>query len=481
MSSWRSAAVTMTAALGGWLSAWAITDAVRLGPDVVVLTVMLVVTLGRSPGRAHGPWWARLVALPLVALAASEVARLIAERPDLGDALFVLVLAGAVWLRRFGPLGRALGGLVAMPFIALLVAPIPVRPGTALSWWPAVFALLAMGWLVGVRWAARRTGFSGPPPPTPLPLSRGRRQASTRMAVQLAVALAAGFVFGRWLFPSHWPWVVISAYVVCSGTRGRGDVVHKGLLRIAGAVIGTAVATLIAGLFPAGDRTALVLLFVVMGLAVWLRTRSYAYWAGGVTAMLALLHGYYGQTGVEQLYQRVLGVLLGSVLAIAVSWFVLPVRSHDVFRRRWSEAMRALSEHLRAMQGEGDLEETRAWLEASGRNLEQIEPGLRLHRLALDHLDQDVTAHPADLVVLFRRVRHGLVALPQVEYAEQRRVISHWSDKVAALRRRMRTDPVSAVPPAPYVLPGRWEQAAEAIDDLDRAFTREAWQHLGGR
>jgi uncharacterized membrane protein YccC len=50
------------------------------------------------------------------------------------------------------------------------------------------------------------------------------------MAIQLAVALTAAFLLGWLLFPEHAMWVVLTAFLVCSGNRGRGDVVHKSAL-----------------------------------------------------------------------------------------------------------------------------------------------------------------------------------------------------------------------------------------------------------
>ena len=41
------------------------------------------------------------------------------------------------------------------------------------------------------------------------------------------------------MFGSHWIWVVLTAYIVCSGNRGRGDVVHKSAIRVIGAACGT--------------------------------------------------------------------------------------------------------------------------------------------------------------------------------------------------------------------------------------------------
>jgi hypothetical protein len=395
----RPAAVAMTAVLATWLAAWGIEAAAGLRMSVIVLAVVLAVSLGRVTARegvvslrAHGGRvLLRMVLLPVVALAATEVGRLLATHEWLGGLVFCVALAVPVWVRRFGRAWTMVGTLVTLPFISLLVVPVPIDAGTAHTLWPALFAVLAFAIVTLVYAVAGRAGLLGEPAPaavTPAsPASSRRLPASTRMALQLLVGLLASYALGQWLFPEHWPWVVLSCFVVSSGNRGRGDVLHKGVLRLAGALAGTASATLLTGSFPAGDRLAVVLLFVVMALAVWLRELSYAWWAAGVTAMLALLHGYVGVGGVGELGDRLLGVLLGSAIAVAVAWWLLPVRSRDVFRRRLGEALRAFRDD--------DLDHFRGAVAM----LEQVQPAHRMHRRALRALrrrhDDD---HPATLV-----------------------------------------------------------------------------------
>ncbi len=339
---WRPALVTMAATLGSWLTSWWIASANGLRADVIVLGTVLPVTLARVTARQRPRSLrariVRLVMLPVVALAASEVGVLIQHHEVWGGVAFALVMAGAIWVRRFGSAWSTFGSLVSLPFVVLLVAPVAPAPGHEHSFWPAVFAGVALLWVGLVQQLAWRTGLL----PEPLPAAEGvpaapatGSRASTRMAVQMGVALGLAYGLGRWWVPEHWPWMLLSAYVVCAGNRGRGDVAYKGVLRLVGALIGTIGATLLSDAFPTGDRTAIVLLFVVMALAVLLRPVSYAFWAGGVTAMLALLHGYYGEHGASLLVERLGGVALGAVIAVAVSWYVLPVRSHDAFRRRW--------------------------------------------------------------------------------------------------------------------------------------------------
>src|SRR5438105_2276783 len=61
----------------------------------------------------------------------------------------------------------------------------------------------------------------------PAPESSMRPVASTRMAIQMAVGLTASFLIGHVFFAEHWEWIVLTAFIVNSGNRGRLDVAYK--------------------------------------------------------------------------------------------------------------------------------------------------------------------------------------------------------------------------------------------------------------
>ena len=65
-----------------------------------------------------------------------------------------------------------------------------------------------------------------------------------------------------------------------------------------------------------------MLIFVVLAFAAWLRPINYAFWAAGVTSVLALLYGYFGERGSGLLLDRLEEIALGAAIAISVSWLV---------------------------------------------------------------------------------------------------------------------------------------------------------------
>ncbi|WP_268903893.1 FUSC family protein, partial [Candidatus Frankia alpina] len=104
--------------------------------------------------------------------------------------------------------------------------------------------------------------------------------------------------------------------------------------------------TALAGRLPPGDEVSIVLIFVLLAFGVWPRSVSYAYWTACLTGVLALLYGYYGQAGAGLLRERLAAVALGAAIGLAAAWFVLPVRTGDVLRRRIANLLAALTDYL---------------------------------------------------------------------------------------------------------------------------------------
>jgi hypothetical protein len=369
----RAAAVAMTAALLSFGSALLLKHAVDLTTSSVVLAVALALTLGRVDRHGGESRAARLLAplaLPLLAVVSTEVGQRMFTHPDHGDTLFVLGMTASIYVRRFGPHVRRAGALLATALTAVLITPgpaVPLGSHPPSRWWAAVIALIALSWLRLVQAAAARLGVVPGPVRehmVPIVAVRERRPdlswhrrlpASTRMAVQMGIALGAAFICGRAAFGLHWTWVVLSAYIVGSGNRGRADVAQKAVLRIAGAAVGTLLATALATSFAAGNDWSIVALFAVLGVALWLRPVSYAFWAAGMTSALALLYDYYGEVGDHLLTTRLEGILLGAALAVVAAWVVFPVRNVDAVRRQLAIALGVVASVLAAPEAEPEF------------------------------------------------------------------------------------------------------------------------------
>jgi len=377
----QEAVATMLAALMTLLAVLAI-DA-EAGP--AILGVVLSLSLSRS--HLDHDLRERLeaaIAMPLVALGATGIGLLLHRMPWIGAAVFTAGLFVSIWLRRFGPLAARAGSLIALPLVTLLVA--PYAPATRVSpllahLMPVIVALIALASVTVVQMLARRVHLL-PPAKTkhePAPPSRGenalRPDATTRMAIQMAAALALSFVIGYAFFAERWSWIVLTAFIVLSGNRGRLDVAYKSVLRVVGAAGGTVVALLIALRHDTGEPATVAMILAAMFLGLWLRPLGYAWWALFVTIALALLQDF---TGAAQpmLALRLEEIVIGALIGVASAWLVLPVRSSAVLRRRVADALAALSDALDPANATRTAD---AFVAALAR-VEQVAPAFRAVR-----------------------------------------------------------------------------------------------------
>ncbi len=410
-TAFRAALFSIAAVLAAFLAMYGL--CVKLGhdPSPAVLAAALTVGLMRRPERATPAGLsAKLAMLPLIAMTAGLIGMLFHALPLAGAALFTCAVAVSVWLRNFGERGAAAGGVIALSFMAILV--VPVRPGTgAERVTTAVLVVLAgvFAFLIAAVFArlSSRAGVVSESSSSRLQRRRVREGAmppATRGALQMFAALAFAFACGLTIFHQHWPWVVLSSFIVTSGAMGRGDAVYKALLRFGGAAGGTLCALFIAQIhFPnsTGYATAI---FGVLFLGIWLRQINYVYWAAGATLIFALLQGTQGAS-LPLFGIRVLCIAAGALCGIAATWFVYPVHTENVVRLRVAEALGALREIL-AAHAAGELHESH-WetVRHHEAQLSRVAPPVRLHRAVFGAADAD--AHPAALIERMRELlRH---------------------------------------------------------------------------
>ncbi|HUA09328.1 MAG TPA: dihydrofolate reductase family protein [Candidatus Acidoferrales bacterium] len=196
--------------------------------------------------------------------------------------------------------------------------------------------------------------------------------ASTRMALQMLVALVLAFAVGMTVFPQHWSWVVLTAFILCSGALGSDHAIYRGLLRLGGAIGGTLIAAIVTHFAISGPLEA-ALIFVVLFIGMWLRQANYAYWAACTTLIFALLQGSQGEPVVPLFTMRLAGIVAGGICAVLATSFVYPIRTEQIARRRVADALGAMRGVLK---GEGDRD-----LEHHLKQIEDIAPVARMKRL----------------------------------------------------------------------------------------------------
>ena len=386
LRSLRDAALTLLAMLG----TLACTQWLAPGAAAGVLGVVLSLSLARShlAGERRGAWEA-LLALPLVSLASVGVGALLHAVPWLGAAVFVAGMGLSIWMRRFGARALRAGSLIALPLVTILVVPhLPRREAGALPAWlvPVAVAFVALAWVLLAQALGRRLRWRAPPedevdaaPAAVAAPGAMRPSPHTRMALQMAAALAASFAVGYLAFPSHWSWIVLTAFIVNSGNRGRQDVVYKSALRVLGAAGGTIVALTFASHVALGGTPTAALILASVFLGVWLRPAGYGWWALFVTLALALLQSFQPAAAQPLLWQRLLEIAIGAAIGLAAAWFVYPISATDVLRKRIAEALAAMSEALDPQaesRGPGAVV-------AAMKRVAQLRPSFRARHLAL--------------------------------------------------------------------------------------------------
>jgi len=380
-SSLAQAVVTMLAIL----ATVALSLLIAPEPGPAVLGAMLCLSLSRS--QLERDWRGRIeagIALPFIGLISAGVGLLLLNLRIVGAVVYVLGMFLSILLRRFGPVPRRIGALLALPFIALLVAPNPVAVDGPRRVRRAGARPRGSGGL-RLRDPVPGRGHGHPDAAAPgarrsrgrdfrTPFERGRLDPSTRLALQMALSLALAFTIGFLFFPDRWAWIVLTVVVVAVGNAGRADVLYKGIQRLVGAAAGTVVALLGLSLPSIGGPnlpTVIVLLLIVF-VAVFLRPFGYLWWALFFTLALTLLQSFAAEpsTGLGPLLgERLEEIALGSALALLVAWFVLPLRSENTVRRRIATVLAALQERLAEQ-----TPETGAALTAAEKQLARVAP-----------------------------------------------------------------------------------------------------------
>ena len=396
------------------LATLACTMAIDPEPGPAVLAVVLCLSFARSHldrdlrGRLEAA-----VMLPVVGLVATGVGMLLLHAPWIGAAVFAAGMFVSIWLRRFGPMASRAGSLIALPFVVILTTPhVPLRHAghlmTALI--PVITALLALVWVAVFHAMARRLHVLPPARATVAPVARPVQEsslhpiASTRMAIQMAVALAASFLIGYVFFAERWAWIVLTAFIVNSGNRGRLDVAYKSVLRVLGAAIGTLGALTLTLHIGAHDATTVALILAAVFLGMWLRPLGYAWWALFVTLALALLQGFEGSSASRILWPRLEEIVIGAIIGVASAWLVYPVRSTAVLRRRIADALATLADALDPATPARPADD---FAIAMGQVM-QVAPAFRASRLATRRFR---TLQPADWVDTLLACRDSAIAL----------------------------------------------------------------------
>jgi hypothetical protein len=272
--------------------------------------------------------------LPAAGLPVLALAAVLQGQPPARDLAFLAVAAAAVYARRWGPRGHALGVFAFMAFF--LAQFLHTVPGQLPGLYSAV--LLALAASSAVRFGAWCYERRLPVPAAAAPSAR----VALRQTVQVAVAMAFALAVGQLLSQDRSYWAVGAAWWIFVNTASRGETLVRGFRRVVGTIAGIAAGLLLAvPLHGAAAPTALLAATCVFGI-FYTAAVSYSWMMFFVTVLVSLLYGLLGvlDPGLLALRLAETGVgALGAVLAVAL---VLPITTHATTDGWIQQALRSV-------------------------------------------------------------------------------------------------------------------------------------------
>jgi len=408
-----AALVTVLAAAASFGIEYVLCELAGSGPQPAILAAILGLGMTRRAGRRRVPE-GLLGAFTVagVAVAVALVASLFHLSRYLGAAVFTGGMFLSVWLRNFDGRLRSLGTLIALPLVAILIVPGP-GPGEHTGVLVRIGLVMCAGFLAcGFRALAARLLAADAVPEKPArdgAAARPGLSVHTRMASQMGVAVGLSFAAGFVFFPEHWGWTVLTTFIVCVGAIGRGDAVYKAVLRLIGALGGTALAALVTfAWLPSGPLEAGAI-FAILFVGLLLRDLNYAYWAACTTLILALLASGTSAATVALLGARLEAIVAGALCAVAATWLVFPIPTEAVVRRRLADALKAFDD-LVVHPHDGDAEYARrhAAFAAALADLDGVAPPVIWHRRIVRW--RAAPDHPAGWIDHARRLQPPRIA-----------------------------------------------------------------------
>src|SRR5256714_9816572 len=307
--------------------------------------------------------------------------------PGMAIALFL-----GMWLSRIlvmGPLGFLLGFVIAVSQSVGEEIPSPELVVRGLLWlWVALVYAIALTLVLNLLFLpdAPQTAAH---PPKPKPESDGHGlfvpDAFTNPAhvhFALKVTFAAMFCY---IFYMAIDWSgVHTAFITCTfiALESTGATLNKGVLRIGGCVIGGALALFtIVFLMPHMETIASLVVVVACAsaIAAWVATGSELISYGGLQLAFAFFYsvfqGYAPDTDLDNVRNRVVGILLGLIVTGLVFQYIWPERTIDRLRSALRLTLRQLAQLLEVPRPQASIEaaktESQALVEGTAMGFEQ--------------------------------------------------------------------------------------------------------------
>src|SRR5438105_2888323 len=269
--------------------------------------------------------------------------------PGMAIALFLGMYVSRIFV--LGPLGFLIGFVVAVSQSVGEAVPSPELLVRGLLWlWVAIAYGAGLTVVLNLLFLP---DAPGPPAHLPKPKSFFVSDAFTNPAhvhFALKVTFAAMFCY---IFYMAIDWSGIhTAFITCTfiALESTGATLNKGVLRIGGCVIGGALALFtIVFLMPHMETIASLVVVVACAsaIAAWVATGSELISYGGLQLAFAFFYsvfqGYAPDTDLDNVRNRVVGILLGLIVTGLVFQYIWPERTIDRLRAALRAALQQLA------------------------------------------------------------------------------------------------------------------------------------------
>ena len=290
--------------------------------------------------------------------------------PGMAIAIFL-----GMWLSRvfvIGPLGFLIGFVVTATQSVGEAVPSPELLVRGILWlWVAIAYGAGLTVVLNTLFLPNTLG---PPAHLPKPKSFFVSDAFTNAAhvhFALKVTLAAMFCYIVYM-AIDWSGIH-TALITCTfiALETTGATLHKGILRIGGCVIGGALALLtIVFLMPHMETIASLVVVVACASAIagWAATGSEMISYAGLQIAFAFFYsvfqGYAPDTDLDNVRNRVVGILFGLIVTGLVFAYIWPERTIDRFRDALRAALRQLAKLLEIPRPDVSIEKAEAEADA---------------------------------------------------------------------------------------------------------------------
>ena len=285
--------------------------------------------------------------------------------PGMAIALFL-----GMWLSRvfvLGPLGFIIGFIFAVSQSVGEAVPSPELLVRGLLWlWVAIAYGAGLTVVLNLLFLPEE---AGPVAESPKPKSLFASDAFTNPAhvhFALKVTFAAMFCY---IFYMAIDWSGIhTAFITCTfiALETTGATLHKGVLRIGGCVVGGALALFtIVFLMPHMDTIASLVVVVACASAIagWVGAGSEMISYAGLQIAFAFFYsvfqGYAPDTDLDNVRNRVVGILFGLIVTGLVFRYIWPERTIDRLRDTLRAALRQLARLLEIPRPDVSIEKTK--------------------------------------------------------------------------------------------------------------------------